>query len=68
MTKKKFNVGDVVKVIDQDIFGTILRIHLDTNEIVIKDHHSEYDFPDDQLVYRDSEINNFFMIPLWARR
>jgi len=48
----EFEAGDRVKVIGQDIVGTVLRVHYDTNEVVIQDDHSEYEHPDDELVYR----------------
>ena len=56
MADRTFEVGDMVKHIDQDIIGEILAIHYDTNEIVIRDFHSEYEAPDDQLVYRPNEL------------
>lgn len=49
-------VGDKVKVIDQEIFGVVLRISDFTNEVVIKDEHSEFESPDDELIYRLSEL------------
>jgi len=48
----EFEAGDRVKVIGQDIVGTVLRVHYDTNEVVIQDDYSEYEAPDDELVYR----------------
>lgn len=51
-----YKVGDKVKVIDQEIFGVILRISDFTNEVIIQDEHSEYDSPDDELVYKRSEL------------
>jgi len=56
MSDRKFEIGDMVKHIEQDIIGEILRIHYDTNEIVIKDLYSEYESPDDELVYRPNEL------------
>ena len=52
----EFEAGDRVKVIGQDIAGTVLRVHYDTNEVVIQDDHSEYEHPDDELVYRSEEV------------
>jgi hypothetical protein len=52
----EFEVGDEVMVKDQDIPGVILRIWYDTNEIVIRDLHSEYESPDDELVYRPDDL------------
>ena len=59
MADRTFEVGDYVKVKDQDIYGEILVIHYDTNEIVIRDDASEYEAPDDQLVYRPDELEPF---------
>ena len=56
MANRTFQVGDLVKHKEQDITGEILAIHYDTNEIVIKDFDSEYESPDDQLVYRPDEL------------
>ena len=53
---KTFEAGDRVKVIGQDIVGTVLRVHYDTNEVVIQDDYSEYEAPDDELVYRPDEL------------
>jgi|TARA_R110002111_G_scaffold4921_1_gene25760 hypothetical protein len=50
------NTGDRVKVIGQDIVGTVLRVHYDTNEVVVQDEHSEYEHPDDELVYKIYEV------------
>ena len=52
MANRDFKVGDIVKHHDQDIQGKILAIHYDTNEVVIRDLHSEYEHPEDQLIYR----------------
>jgi hypothetical protein len=54
-----FNVGDIVKHIDQDIIGKIIKIHYEKNhitDIVIEDFHSEYESPDDQLIYKPSDL------------
>jgi hypothetical protein len=56
MADRTFSVGDTVRHLEQDIIGEILAIHYDTNEIVIKDLFSEYEAPDDQLVYRPDEL------------
>jgi len=58
MNHKQFKAGDRVKVLGQDIVGTVLRVHYDTNEVVIQDNCSEYQSPDDELVYRHNELNN----------
>ena len=52
----EFEAGDRVKVIGQDIVGTVLRVDYDTNEVVIQDDYSEYEAPDDELVYRAEEV------------
>lgn len=52
----KFKIGDQVKVIGQEIYGNILQVHLDTNEIVIEDQNSEYQAPDNELIYRPNEL------------
>jgi len=57
MADRTFKVGDFVKHKEQDIIGEILAIHYDTNEIVIRDFDSEYESPDDQLVYRPDELD-----------
>ena len=49
----------MVKPKEQDIIGEILAIHYDTNEIVIRDFDSEYEAPDDQLVYRPDELETY---------
>ena len=54
----KFKKDDEVKVINQEIYGRVLRVHTDTNEVVIKDHDSEYNSPDNELIYRPKEIIN----------
>lgn len=51
-----FQAGDKVKVIGQDIIGTVLRVHYDTDEVVIQDHDSEYRSPDNQLIFRQQEL------------
>ena len=54
-----FNVGDIVKHIDQDIVGKIIKIHYMKNhitDIVIEDFYSEYESPDDQLIYKPYEL------------
>ena len=56
MSDRTFSVGDTVRHLEQDIIGEILAIHDDTNEIVIRDFFSEYEAPDDQLVYRPDEL------------
>ena len=56
MTIKQFEIGNQVKHIDQDIVGKIVSIHYDTDEIVVEDIHSEYEYPDNLLIYRPSEL------------
>jgi hypothetical protein len=50
------NVGDRVKVIEQDIVGSVLRVHNDTDEVVIHDDYSEYQGLDAELVFRKDEL------------
>ena len=49
------NKGDKVKVIGQDITGTVLRTY-HTNEVVIQDEDSEYESPNDELIYKHDEL------------
>ena len=56
MTDRTFEIGDTVKHRDQDIIGEIVAIHYDTNEVVIRDIDSEYEAPENQLVYRLDEL------------
>ncbi len=56
MTIKEFKIGNLVRHIDQYIIGKIISIHYDTDEIVIEDIHSEYEYPDNLLTYRPSEL------------
>ena len=51
-----YKIGQRVKVKDQDIYGKIIRMHDITKEIVIQDEDSEYEPPDDELIYKLSEI------------
>jgi len=45
------------KVNAQDIIGKIILINYDCNEIVIEDLDSEYLPPENQLVYKPTELN-----------
>jgi hypothetical protein len=56
-TIKDFNVGQKVKVNEQDIIGKIVSINYDCNEIVIEDLDSEYLPPENNLVYKPTELN-----------
>jgi len=56
-TIKDFNIGQKVKVNEQDIIGKIILINYDCNEIVIEDLDSEYLPPENQLVYKPTELN-----------
>ena len=56
-TIKDFDVGQKVKVNEQDIIGKIVSINYDCNEIVIEDLDSEYLPPENQLVYKPDELN-----------
>lgn len=53
------NIGDTVKVLGQDIEGIVIKTHKDTNEIIIQDSCSEYLSPDNQLVYRLNELEQY---------
>ena len=56
MTNRTFEIGDTVRHMDTDIIGEIVAIHYDTNEVVIRDIDSEYEAPENQLVYRLDEL------------
>ena len=49
------NIGDRVKVKDQCITGTIIRYDWGT-KVVITDDDSEFEAPDNTLIYRTSEL------------
>lgn len=48
------NVGDFVKVKDQDIQGIVVEIY--GNRVIIEDDFSEYECPDNRLEYKLTEI------------
>lgn len=48
------NIGDYVKVKDQDIAGKIVELH--GNKAVIEDEDSEYESPDNRLEYHLSDL------------
>jgi hypothetical protein len=50
----KMNIGDIVKVKNQDITGTIVENY--GNKVVIEDDSSEYEAPDNRLEYFISEL------------
>ena len=52
----EFQAGDRVKVIGQDIVGILLRVHRYPMRLWIPDDYSEYEAPDDELVYRHDEL------------
>jgi len=52
----KFNVGDKVKVIDQDIIGFV--VYADGSHLVIEDDASEFEAPDNTLEYHFSEVQH----------
>ena len=52
MANRDFEVGDIVNNFNTGIRGEILMIDWGTNEEVIRDLHSEYEHPEDQLIYR----------------
>lgn len=47
-------IGDLVKVNDQDISGVIVELY--GNKLVIIDDNSEYEYPDNRLEYYTSEV------------
>ena len=52
MANRDFKVGDTVENLNTGIRGEIVTIDHGTNEVVIRDLHSEYEHPEDQLTYR----------------
>lgn len=48
------NIGDIVKVKNQDITGTIIEHY--GNKVVIEDDSSEYEAPDNRLEYFVSDL------------
>ena len=52
MANRVFEVGDIVNNFNTGIRGEILDIDWGTNEATIRDLHSEYEHPEDQLIYR----------------
>ena len=48
------HIGDRVKVRDQDITGTVVDIF--SSRVVIEDDHSEFEWPDNRLEYKFSEL------------
>jgi hypothetical protein len=50
------NIGDMVKVKNQDITGTIVEHY--GNKVVIEDDSSEYESPDNRLEYFVSELED----------
>lgn len=48
------NIGDRVKVIDQDITGVIVELH--GNKATLEDEDSEHESPDNRLEYHLSEL------------
>ena len=49
------NIGDKVKVIGQDITGKIIRYDWG-NKLVITDDDSEYEYPENTLIYFKDEL------------
>ena len=47
-------IGSFVKVKDQDIFGVVVEDY--GTKLVIEDEASEYEYPDNRLEYRFSEL------------
>ena len=58
---KVFWYGDKVKHIDQEIWGIVLRQH--NSEVVIQDMESEFESPDDELVFRSRELCSIDKFP-----
>lgn len=52
MANRDFEVGDIVNNFNTGIRGEILMIDWGTNEATIRDLDSEYEHPEDQLIYR----------------
>jgi len=52
MANRDFAVGDIVNNFHTGIRGEIVDIDWGRNEATIRDLHSEYDTPEDQLTYR----------------
>ena len=52
MANRDFEVGDIVNNFNTGIRGEILDIDWSTNEATIRDLDSEYEHPEDQLIYR----------------
>ncbi len=48
-------IGDRVKVVDQDITGVVVEMGWG-NKVVITDDASEYEAPDNRLEFRDYEL------------
>jgi len=48
------NVGDIIKVVDQDITGKVIEDH--GSYIVIIDDDSEYQWPENTLEFRKSDV------------
>ena len=54
-TQMKYNIGDKVKVKEQDILGEVVAVHDDT-EIIICEIDGEFECPDSHLSYRPYEL------------
>ena len=52
MANRDLEVGDIVNNFNTGICGEILDIDWGTNEATIQDLDSEYEHPEDQLIYR----------------
>jgi len=52
MANRDFEVGDIVNNFNTGIRGEILDIDWGRNEATIRDLDSEYEHPEDQLIYR----------------
>jgi rRNA processing protein Gar1 len=58
--KHSFNVGDIVRVIDQNISGVVLEVHgpYQDSYIVIEDDDSEWEYPESRLEFRARELES----------
>ena len=54
-TQMKYNIGDKVKVKEQDIIGEVVAVHNDT-EVILCEIDGEFECPDGHLSYRPYEL------------
>jgi hypothetical protein len=55
VSQMRVQIGDRVKVVDQDITGVVVEMGWG-NKVVITDDASEYEAPDNRLEFRDYEL------------